>query len=174
MSNDESIIKTLRESPQDGFKLLMRTYQEPVYWHIRRMVVCHDDAQDATQEAFVRIYRSLGGIESVKSLKAWIYRIATNEALRIIERRGEETLRTSIQMYADDYVNLSEKAEGLLQEAILSLPRKQQLAFTLRYYDEMSYSEIANVCETTMVSAKMNYHLAKDKIVKYIKSHQDE
>ena len=84
--NDNGIMEALKENPQSGFRMLMAKYQENVYWHIRRLVVSHDDAQDASQETFVRIYRSFGNYRGDCSLRSWIYRIATNEALRIISK----------------------------------------------------------------------------------------
>ena len=90
--NDNGIVDTLKECPENGFRMLMMKYQEPVYWHIRRLVVSHDDAQDASQETFVRIYRSFGNYRGDCSLRSWIYRIATNEALRIISKRRQEVV----------------------------------------------------------------------------------
>ena len=90
--NDNGIVDTLKQSHENGFRMLMMRYQEPVYWHIRRLVVSHDDAQDASQETFVRIYRSFGNYRGDCSLRSWIYRIATNEALRIISKRRQEVV----------------------------------------------------------------------------------
>jgi RNA polymerase sigma-70 factor (ECF subfamily) len=176
MTNDDNILQTLRTSPDQGFTLLVRSYQEPVYWHIRRLVVAHTDAEDATQEAFIRVFRSLDQLAGVKSLKAWVFKIATHEALRIIGRRKSQVVpledngSAAFKALADEYVDYNRTAEVKLQKAILSLPAKQQLAFNLRYYDELSYSEIAEVTGSSTVGAKMNYHLAKDKIVKYLKT----
>lgn len=90
--NDNGIMEALKEKPQNGFRMLMAKYQENVYWHIRRLVVSHDDAQDTSQETFVRIYRSFGNYRGDCSLRSWIYRIATNEALRIISKRRQEVV----------------------------------------------------------------------------------
>lgn len=173
MTVDENIKQAIQKNPQTAFSMLLKEYQKPVYWHIRRLVVSHDDAQDAAQETFIRIYRSSWQLAKIKSLRAWIYKIATNEALRILERRhpGSVSEENAFDAYADEHVDLSRKAGILFQKAILSLPAKQQLAFNLRYYDEMSYEEIAEVAGTTTVGARMNYHIAKGKIVKYLNSH---
>ncbi len=174
MIADSNIIEALQLRPSTGFSMLMKRYQEPVYWHTRRLLVDHADAEDATQETFVRIYRSLAQIAQVKSLKAWIFTIATREALRIIDGRRHDTVSLdgaeAFKLMADEWVDLGRKAEVKFQQAILSLPRKQQLVFNLRYYNEMAYSEIATIVGTTAVSARMNYHLAKNKIVKYLKT----
>lgn len=174
--NDNVIIDTLKESPERGFGMLMMKYQEPLYWHIRRLVVSHDDAQDAAQETFVRIYRSFDQYRGDCSFRSWIYRIATNEALRIISKRRQEVISlesaaTGVQFIAgDNYIDYDDKVAVKLQKAILTLPPKQQLAFNLRYYDELSFEEIARIADSTPSSIKASYHVAKEKIVKYMNS----
>ena len=107
------------------------------------------------------------------SLRSWIYRIATNEALRALSGRRSERCEISdvFGLFADEYVDYSDLESVKLQQAILSLPHKQQLAFNLRYYDEMDYDEIARITGSTAVNVKVNYHLAKSRIIKYIKTH---
>ena len=151
-----------------------RKYKQPIYWHIRRLVVAHDDAEDATQETFVRIFRSFDKFREEDSFRGWIFRIATNEALRQITSQRRETIswdesdrQTDILM-ADSYVDYSDLESVKLQKAILSLPPKQQITFNLRYYDELSYEEIAEVIDSTASAAKMNFHIAKEKIIKYM------
>ena len=167
---------TLKESPERGFRMLMMKYQEPLYWHIRRLVVSHDDAQDAAQETFVRIYRSFDQYRGDCSFRSWIYRIATNEALRIISKRRQEVVSlesaaTGVQFIAgDNYIDYDDKVAVKLQKAILTLPPKQQLAFNLRYYDELAFDEIARIADSTPSSIKASYHVAKEKIVKYMNS----
>ena len=174
--NDNGIVETLKQSPENGFRMLMMRYQKPVYWHIRRMVVSHDDAQDASQETFVRIYRSFGNYRGDCSLRSWIYRIATNEALRIISKRRQEVVSIESEttgvnlIQGDDYIDFSDKVAVKLQKAILSLPPKQQLAFNMRYYDELEFDEIAKVADSTPTSIKASYHVAKEKIIKYMNS----
>lgn len=174
--NDNGIIDTLKESPERGFRMLMMKYQEPLYWHIRRLVVSHDDAQDAAQETFVRIYRSFDQYRGDCSFRSWIYRIATNEALRIISKRRQEVVSlesaaTGVQFIAgDNYIDYDDEVAVKLQKAILTLPPKQQLAFNLRYYDELAFDEIARIADSTPSSIKASYHVAKEKIVKYMNS----
>ena len=169
-TNDKDIILAMREDAEKGFRLLMATYKEPLYWHIRRLVVSHDDAQDAAQETLIRIFRSFGQYSEENSLRAWLFRIATNEALRLIERRREDSMPIEkvFDIQADSYINYSDLEAVRLQKAILSLPPKQQLAFNLRYYDEMDYEEIAQIADTTASSVKASYHVAKEKIIKYM------
>lgn len=166
------------ELTEAGFRTLMARYRLPVYWHIRRLVVTHDDAEDATQETFIRLFRSRDSYRGDCSLTAWIYRLATHEALRILGRRNrcevslddEESAVRSIP--ADDYTDYSDLEAVRLQHAILSLPPKQQLVFNLRYYDEMPYDEVARVSDSTPTAAKANYHHAKERILAYLRTHE--
>lgn len=175
-TDDKEIINLIDRAPNGGFRLLMGKYQEAVYWHVRRMVVSHDDAQDAVQETFVRVYRSLGNYRGECSLRSWIYRIATNEALRVISNRRQEMVSLDSEsteaelIAAGYYVDYDNAVAVKFQKAILTLPPKQQLAFNLRYYDEMSFEEISQVAGTTPSSVKVSYHVAKDKIIAYMNS----
>lgn len=174
--DDRQIIQEMRQSANDGLRLLMARYREPVYWHIRRLVVSHDDAQDAAQETFVRIYRSFAQFKDDRSFRGWIFRIATNEALRLIGSRRHDDMSLDAdaslanQIESGSYIDYSDLEAVRLQKAILSLPTKQQLAFNLRYYDELNYDEIAEAIGSTASAAKMNYHIAKEKIIKYMNS----
>ena len=175
MTDDNQIIPLIRENAEKGFRLLMAKYKEPVYWHIRRLVVSHADAQDATQDTFLRIFRSFNQYSGEGSFKAWIFRIATNEALRLLGRNQSNTALSldemplvTLTMKADDYFDYSNAEAVKLQKAITALPAKQQLAFNLRYYDDLSYKEIAAVTGATEATVKANYHFAKEKIIKYM------
>ena len=175
MTDDNQIIPLIRDNTEKGFRLLMAKYKEPVYWHIRRLVVSHDDAQDATQDTFLRIFRSFSQYSGEGSFKAWIFRIATNEALRLLGRnQGKTTLSlddaplVALTMKADDYFDYGNAEAVKLQKAITALPAKQQLAFNLRYYDDLSYKEIATVTNSTEATVKANYHFAKEKIIKFM------
>ncbi len=173
--DDKEILSALRHDAEAGFRLLMAKYKEALYWHIRRIVVTHDDAQDAAQETFIRIFRSKDQFKGDCSFAVWIYRIATNEALRILSKRQNENFslddESGIRAYgimADEYVDYSDLEAVRLQKAILSLPAKQQLAFNLRYYEEMGYEEIAQITNSTPANVKANYHVAKEKIIKFM------
>ena len=173
---DKDIILAVREKSERGFRLLMQKYKQPIYWHIRRLVVAHDDAQDATQETFIRIFRSFDKFRDENSFRGWMFRIATNEALRLIESRKqgavslEENESNANRIMASDYVDFTDLEAVKLQKAIHSLPTKQQAAFNLRYYEELSYEEIAEATDSTASSVKANYHIAKEKIIKYMNS----
>lgn len=172
--DDRELVAMITCNLEKGFRILMEEYKEAVYWHIRRLVVHHENAQDATQETFVRIFRSLPKFKSECSLRSWIYRIATNEALRSLTRHKRDWLSlddisTELNnMAADEYMDYNDLEVVKLQKAILSLPTKQQLVFNLRYYNELEYDEIASIVNSTTDSAKSNYHIAKEKIIKYM------
>ena len=175
MVDDTDIINAVRRDSQNGFRILMKEKWESVYWHIRRLVVHHVDAQDATQETFIRLFRSFDKFKGESSLKVWIYRIAINEALRLIGKRHNDIISidddnvSGVRMIADEeYVNYADVEAVKLQNAILSLPPKQQLAFNMRYYDELEYDEIARIIGSTPSSVKASYHIAKEKIIKYM------
>lgn len=173
---DQKLVDMTVKEPEKGFRCLMAKYKETIYWHIRRLVVIHDDAQDATQETFVRIFRSLSEFKGEGSFRSWIYRIATNEALRILNKRrnGRMSLDNASdeisKIKADEHVDYNDLEAVKLQKAILSLPTKQQLVFNLRYYNELGYDEIADIIDSTANGAKSSYHIAKDKIIKYMNS----
>ena len=172
--DDKTIIQAIRNKSEAGFRLLMQKYMQPIYWHIRRLVVSHDDAQDATQEAFIRIFRSFSQFRDDSSFRGWIFRIATNEALRLIDARKQDQVSLEQNknganlVMADNYVDYHDLEAVKLQKAILTLPPKQQAAFNLRYYDELGYEEIAEATGSTPSAVKMNFHIAKEKIIKFM------
>ena len=175
--SDEDIFKMLKDplTKEAGFRALIKQYGRGLYWHIRRTVVGHDDAEDAVQETSVKIWTNLDNFQgNASQLKAWIYRIATNEALQLLRKRanfmqsmdsmGEELTQT---LLAENPVDGS-KAEVLLQEALLKLPTQQRIAFNLRYYDELAYEEIADITGKNVGSLKTSYHIAVEKIKTYL------
>ena len=175
MIYDKEIIQVMQQDSEKGFRLLMARYKEPVYWHIRRLVVNHADAQDATQETFVRVFRNFKQYNEENSFKAWIFRIASHEALRLLSRQKgdimlslDEVTADMLETKADEHFDSSDTITMKLQQAILHLPAKQQLAFNLRYYDELSYEEIAEVAGSTAASMKVSYNIAKEKIIAYM------
>ena len=174
--DDNDIYTSMRRNPESGIRMVMQKYGETVYWHARRLLVSHDDAQDAVQETFIKVFRSFHSLKEAKALRSWIYRIATNEALRTIERNKTPRLLTesiddsATDIAATDYTDYTDLEAVKLQKAILSLPPKQQATFNMRYYDEMEYPQIAEAMETTVSTVKVNYHLAKEKIIKYMNS----
>lgn len=158
---------------------LMELYREPLYWHIRRLVVTVEDAEDVLQECFVNVYRHIDSFKRESSLKTWIYRIATNEALRLYRRKKIETNSYDAQnrllecFEADSSIDFS-SLEAKLQRAILALPAKQRIVFNLRYYEEMAYEEIATITESSVATLKSNYHYAQQRIKEQMLNQMEE
>ena len=175
MMNEDKIRETFMTDPERGFRLLMEKFQSPMYWHIRRMVVSHEDAEDVLQETFIKVFRHLDDFRAESSLSTWIYRIATNECLRFLNRKKEETVSTEEmqaelmnKLMASEYVDYDNAMEVKFQQAILTLPEKQRLVFNLRYYDDLKYEEISRITDTKVETLKANYYFAKEKIKEYM------
>lgn len=158
-----------------AFNQLVRKYQSKVYWHIRKMVVDHDDADDLTQDVFVKVWKHLENFRQDASLYTWIYRIATNECLSFLANKRRKFFlplndvgaELAAKMEADPSL-AGDDIELRLQKAILKLPDKQRLVFNLRYYDEMPYEQMAEVTGTSVGALKASYHHAAKKIEQYI------
>ena len=163
---------------EEGFRRLMRDYGDRLYWHIRRIVVGHDDAEDVLQETCIKILTGIDSFRGEGKLTTWIYSIATREALQSLRRQTH--LFQSIDALGPVLTNKMEAetpldanaAEVLFQKALLTLPTQQRLAFNMRYYDELSYDEIARITGKNVSTLKVNYHLATEKIKKYLKQHE--
>ena len=173
--SEDMIRETCRVDSERGFRMLGEKFQSSMYWHIRRMVVSHEDAEDVLQETFIKIFRHLGDFREESSLSTWIYRITTNECIRFLNRRKDETVSDEeIQadlmnkLMASEYVDYDNAMEVKFQKAILTLPEKQRLVFNLRYYDELKYEEISRITDTKVETLKANYHFAKEKIKEYM------
>ena len=158
---------------QSEIEQVIERYQEPLYWHIRRMVVSHEDAEDVLQETFIKIFQHLSELQKNESERAWVYRIATNEALQWLRTKREMVYLDDEEvelkplldtLLTDGYTDTGDELVLRFQEAILRLPTMQRTVFNLRYYDELPYEEIALITGSTAASAKTNYHLAKTKI----------
>ena len=165
-------------SRESAFRLLMQQYGESLYWHIRRIVVGHEDAEDVLQETCIKIFSKIDSYKGDGELRAWIYRIATNEAISSLRRQtrlfqsiDDLSPKLTSQLEAETPLN-ADAAEVLFQKALLTLPTQQRIAFNMRYYDEMSYDEIARVTGKNVGTLKTNYHFAVEKIKNYIKKHE--
>lgn len=159
-----------------GFNLLVRKYQERVYWLIRRMVINHEDTDDLVQETFIKVWKSLEGFRQESGLFTWIYRIAANETLTFLNRKKRfmtmPVLNYNSKMIRalkdDSYFNGNE-VEEKLQKAVLGLPDRQRLVFNLRYYDEIPYEDMSQMLGTSTGALKASYHHAVKKIEKEIR-----
>ncbi len=170
-STDQDILDLLLKTEQksEAFMVLMERYREPLYWHIRRMVVSHEDTQDVLQESFINIHRYIDRFRGDSSLKTWLYRIATNEAIRHNKRKrgfifSYDDGSHLVELFESDTSVDFSSMEAKLQRAILELPTKQQVTFTLRYFEDMSYDEISQVTGQSVGTLKTNYHYAVGKI----------
>lgn len=160
---------------EKAFTAIIRKYQEKLYWHIRRMVVEHEDANDVLQNVFIRVWNGLDNFREDAQLYTWLYRIATNECLSFLEQQKRKSTASldemesglSNKVLADKYFDPN-KLEWKLQLAIQQLPEKQRVVFTLRYYDEMPYEEMSRVLDTSEGALKASYHHAVKKIEDYI------
>ena len=175
MINEDKIREVWASDPERGFKLLIDFFQQPIYWHIRRLVVSHEDAEDILQEVFIRVFRHLPQFREESSLGTWIYRIATNECLRFLNMRKEQAVSAEEvqeelmnKLMASDYVDYENEMAVKFQQAIFMLPEKQRVVFNLRYYDELEYEEISRITDTKVDTLKVNYHYAKEKIKEYM------
>lgn len=159
------------KSDDKTFSCIVHEYSQPLYWHIRRMVVDHDDAQDVLQNTFVKAFRFLWTLRDEGALKPWLYRIATNEANRFLSRKTDRNALTDtlIQtLESSSYVDYTREAEIKLQKALLGLSPQQRTVFCLRYYDEMEYDEISKVTGSKVETLKVAYHYAREKVKKYL------
>lgn len=150
-----------------SYRDIIHEYSPMLYWHIRRMVVVHEDAEDVLQETFVQAYRKLWMLRNPKALKTWLYRIATNEANRLLARkRPHADLSAELEnsLSSQDLVDVSVEAEIRLQKALLTMSDMQRTVFCLKYYDDLTYEEIASVCKSSVASVKVIYHNAKEKV----------
>jgi len=151
-------------------------YGKRLYWHIRRLVVSHDDAEDALQETFIKIFTRADSFRG-DSLEAWCYRIATNEALQLLRKRTHafqslDSLSGELsEMVAAESAPGADRSAVLFQQAILQLSTQQRVAFNLRYYDELSYAQIAAITGKSENSLRTNYHYAVEKIKEYLTEH---
>jgi len=173
--SDDNISELLKEDLNKGFRLLVEKYSSKLYWHIRRLVIIHEDADDALQNTFMNAWRSIDNFRSDSSLYTWLYSIATNEALTLINKR-KRNAAVSINDLESYFANSQEgstwfdgdEAQMKLQNAILKLPEKQRIVFNLKYYDEMTYEEMSKVLKTSEGALKASYHYAVKKIEKTI------
>ena len=172
--NNDALVAMLKDPAQRNraFSIFMKQYGRKLYWHIRRIVVDHDDAEDAMQETAICIFNNIGSFNENSALGTWVYRIATNEALRILRRQTHvfqsvdalgETLAEKLESETDLDSNA---VEVEFQKAVLQLPTQQRIAFNLRYYDDLPYEEIAKITGKNVNTLKTNYHFAVNKIKK--------
>lgn len=171
---EEKILQMLTqpEKQREAFGIIVRQYSEQLYWKIRNIVQDHDDANDVLQNTFMKAWMALGDFQSKSKISTWLYRIAVNESLDHLRRQktkvsADEDISVANRLLADEYFN-GDETQALLQQAIAKLPDVQRTVFTLRYYDNMKYSEMSRVMNTSEGALKASYHIAVKKIHDYV------
>lgn len=177
---DKELLRLFRkpETKDKAYTAILTKYQEKLYWHIRRLVIDHEDANDVMQEMSIKVWNGLDHFREDCQLYTWLYRVATNESLSFLEkqkRRASVSLSDvesglENKIIADKNFDAN-KLEWKLQLAIQQLPEKQRIVFNLRYYDEMPYEEMSRVLETSEGALKASYHHAARKIEDFIRNH---
>ena len=177
--NDQKLLDLFfnENKKQQAFNDIMKKYQERLYWHIRKIVIIHEDANDILQNTFVKAWRYLPKFEQKSKLYTWLYRIATNESISFInskKKKAEESFGVyenylANTLTADSYFD-GDEIQLILQKAILTLPEKQRIVFNMKYFDEMKYKDMSVILNTSEGALKSSYHHAVKKIEKFIKS----
>jgi len=168
------------QTKEKAFRELIKLYKERLYWHIRKIVISHDDADDVLQNTFIKIFRNIEKFNRNSKLYSWMYRIATNESITFINKRAkqknidiadyQQELASSL-LYDDFFTG--DEIQLILQKAIATLPQKQQLVFNMKYFDDLKYDEISSILETSVGGLKASYFHAVKKIEYYIKNKID-
>ncbi|MBF1599459.1 MAG: sigma-70 family RNA polymerase sigma factor [Prevotella sp.] len=178
--DEAEVIRLLASSEgrQKVFPMIVDQYSQSLYWKIRSIVLAHEDADDVLQNTFLKAWKSLPTFQGKAKLSTWLYRIAINESLGFLRHQktaalssADADLSVANRLLADDYFD-GDKSQAVLQEAIATLPDVQRTVFTLRYYDEMKYSEMSEILGTSEGSLKASYHIAVQKITDYVKRYE--
>jgi RNA polymerase sigma-70 factor (ECF subfamily) len=158
-----------------AFKVLLDLYKERLYWHIRNIVKSHDDTDDALQNTFIKVYKNIHNFKGDCKLFSWMYRIATNESITLINKRAkkmqisnEEVQQSAINNLSSDVYFEGDTIQLKLQQAIATLPHKQQLVFNMRYFEDIKYRDMSEILETSEGALKASYHIAVKKIEAYL------
>ena len=179
MQEEKIFIETLinPKTQNEAFKQLVHDYQKPLYFHIRNIVLNHDDADDVLQNTFIKVFSNIKNFKGDSKLYSWMYRIATNESLTFIEQRAkkqgisnEEIQQKAIMNLESDVYFEGSEIQLKLQKAITFLPEKQQLVFKMKYFEEMKYEKMSEILDISVGGLKANYHHAVKKIQEYLKA----
>jgi len=181
MTNDQQILDALRlpSTRESAFRQLVSLYKERLYWHIRKIVLNHDDTDDVLQNTFIKIWNGVDSFRGDSSLFTWLYRIATNESITFLNQKKRK-LTSSLtdeneflvnNLESDSYFD-GNRWQMLLQEAIAQLPEKQRIVFNMKYYDNIKYEDMSGILETSVGALKASYHHAVKKVEEFIKIHE--
>ncbi|WP_405576779.1 RNA polymerase sigma factor [Winogradskyella sp. Asnod2-B02-A] len=179
MINESEFITRLQDpkSKEAAFRELLQLYKERLYWHIRKIVLNHNDADDVLQNTFIKVHRSIDKFKGESKLFSWLYRIATNESITLLNKNAKR-LQITNEEYQDRAINNltadvyfeGDDIELKLQKAIATLPKKQQLVFNMRYFEDIKYKDMAVILDLTEGALKSSYHIAAKKIEAYLTS----
>ncbi len=181
LTEEKKLIAQLQDEHQqeEAFKTLLANYQERLYWHVRRIVLNHDDADDVLQNTFIKVYRNIRSFKGDSAIYSWMYRIATNESISFLNQKAKKYKLSSEELQEKMVGNLQsdvyfdgDEVQLQLQKAIATLPEKQRLVFNMKYFDNMKYEHISEVLDTSVGALKASYHHAVKKIEAYI-THKD-
>ena len=179
MNDEKQFIEALInvKTQNEAFKKLIKDYQKPLYYHIRNLVLNHDDADDVLQNTFIKVFSNIANFKGESKLFSWIYRIATNEALTFLSSKANKMKVSSEELQSKAINNLQSdvyfeatEIQIKLQKAIAILPEKQQLVFKMKYFEEMKYENMSEILETSVGALKANYHHATKKIEEFLKT----
>ena len=177
MLNETLLINQLKsnQTKEQAFKELVSLYKERLYWHIRHIVKSHEDTDDVLQNTFIKVFRNIDNFKGDSKIYSWMYRIATNEAISIINKNAkrlqttnEEAQDLAINILQSDVYFEGDEIQLKLQKAIATLPQKQQIVFNMRYFQDIKYKDMAEILETSEGALKASYHIAVKKIEDYL------
>ncbi len=179
IEDSEILLKFASEHTRhEAFNLLLKKYQQKIYWHIRRMVLDHEDTDDLVQEVFIKVWKNLANFRNDSQLYTWLYRIASNESITFLNRKKQKNNISLDDVYPKLSSSLTEgayfngdTAQLKLQKALLTLPEKQRLVFNMKYFDDLKYDEISEILGTSVGALKASFHLAVKKIEHHLLSH---
>lgn len=177
--SDDKLLAMFRDenSRSNAYNLIVLKYQKRLYWHIRRMVITHEDADDVLQNSLIKAWKGLINFKEESQLYTWLYRIATNETITFLNKKKKRFFipindvehELSSKLESDDFYT-GDEIQLKLQKAILTLPEKQRLIFNMKYYDELKYEEISAILKTSVGGLKASYHIAAKKIEEFLKA----
>jgi RNA polymerase sigma-70 factor (ECF subfamily) len=182
LTDEITLIEQLKNvrTKEVAFRELISQYKERLYWHVRKIVISHDDADDVLQNTFIKIFKNIDQFKEDSKLYSWMYRIATNESITFINKRAKERNISSTEIHTELVSNLQsdvyfsgDEIQLILQKAVALLPQKQQLVFNMKYFDDLKYQEISEILETSVGALKASYFHAVKKIENYIKTQTD-
>ena len=178
MMKDKELLAMLKDpkTQREGFAVMVSQYSESLYWKVRHIVLTHEDANDVLQNVFLKAWKNLETFQGKSSLSTWLYRIAVNESLDFLRKRKQDGMASEIedpavsnQLLADNYFD-GDETQAQLQEAVSKLPEVQRTVFTMKYFEDMKYSEISKILNTSEGALKASYHLAVKKITEYFEN----